>query len=177
MEHAHEASWLRGGRGSGLWPIALVGGLALGVLAIAIGPHRALVQHHAMQAHMAPASADAERPAASARPATVVRPIACERLPNVPGKSITTVLVDFPPGAFTPRHRHPGSVTAYVVSGTIRSQLAGGPPGTFGPGTTWFEPPGAIHLFAENASATDPARVLATFVADDDCGALTIFGD
>ena len=37
------------------------------------------------------------------RPATIVRPISCERLPNVPGKSITTAMVDFPPKGYTPR--------------------------------------------------------------------------
>lgn len=108
------------------------------------------------------------------RPATVVTPVSCEKLPNVPGKSVTTAIVDFPPGAYSPRHRHPGSVMAYVLKGRLRSQLAGEPVGTYGVGQTWFEPPGAIHLFAENASATEPAELLAIFVADDDCGPLTI---
>jgi quercetin dioxygenase-like cupin family protein len=104
----------------------------------------------------------------------VVKPVSCEALPNVPGKSITTTTVDFPPGGYTPAHRHPGSVTAFVIKGTVRSQLAGSPAGTYGPGTTWFEPPGTLHLFAENASATEPAQILATFVADDNCGPLSI---
>ena len=108
------------------------------------------------------------------RPATIVTPLSCEKLPNVPGKSVTTALVEFPPGAYSPRHRHPGSVMAYVLKGRMRSQLAGEPVGTYGVGQTWFEPPGAIHLFAENASATEPAELLAIFVADDDCGPLTI---
>jgi quercetin dioxygenase-like cupin family protein len=112
---------------------------------------------------------------APARPATTVNPLFCEKLPNVPGHSITTALVEFPPNAYTPRHRHPGSVTAFVLSGTLRSQLEGGPVGTFAKGQTWFEPPGAVHLFAENASATEPAQLLAIFVAEDDCGPLTIF--
>lgn len=112
---------------------------------------------------------------AAARPSTVVKVVSCEKLPNVPGKSIVTTIVDFPPSAFTPRHRHPGSVTAFVLKGTLRSQLAGGPPGLFTVGQTWFEPPGTIHLFAENASPTEPAQLLAIFVADDDCGPLTIF--
>jgi len=125
-----------------------------------------------MPAHV---HAQAEAGAApGARPATVVRPLSCEALPHVPGKSITTVTVDFPPGAYTPAHRHPGSVTAYVIRGTVRSQLAGSPAQAYGPGTTWFEPPGALHLFAENASAAEPAQILAVFVADDDCGPLVI---
>ena len=111
---------------------------------------------------------------ASARPATIVKEVACEKLPNVPGKSITTAVVTFPPSAYSPRHRHPGSVMAFVLQGTLRSQLEGGPVGTYTVGETWFEPPGAIHLFAENASTTEAAQLLATFVTDDDCGPLTI---
>ena len=125
--------------------------------------------------HAVHASADAvPAGAAVSRPATNVTPLSCEKLPNVPGKSITTALVQFPPNAHSPRHRHPGSVMAFVIKGIVRSQLEGGPVGTFGAGQTWFEPPGAIHLFAENASATEPAEILAIFVADDDCGPLVI---
>lgn len=108
------------------------------------------------------------------RPATVVTPVSCNSLPNVPGKSVTTAVVDFPANAYTPRHRHPGSVTAVVLKGVVRSQMEGGPAGTYGVGETWFEPPGAIHLFAENPSKSEPAQLLAIFVADDDCGPLTI---
>lgn len=111
---------------------------------------------------------------AQMRPTTTVKPLSCEKLPNVPGKSITTALVEFPPNAYTPRHRHPGSVMAFVLKGTLRSQLEGSPAGTYTAGQTWFEPPGAIHLFAENASASEPAELLAIFIADDDCGPLTI---
>lgn len=127
------------------------------------------MSHHGMAMTAATGGKDASRPA------TVVRPVSCERLPNVPGKSITTVVVDFPPGAFSPRHRHPGSVTAFMLKGRVRSQLDGGPVETFDAGQSWFEPPGTIHDFAENASTTEPASLLAIFVADDDCGPLTIY--
>ena len=126
--------------------------------------------HHALQMSGVESNA-------AARPRAVQHPIACEKLPNVPGKSITTLLVEFPPNAFTPRHRHPGSVTAYVTKGTLRSQLNDGPIGTFGVGGTWFEPPGTIHSMVENPSPTEPAEIMAIFVADSDCGALTIFDD
>ncbi len=108
------------------------------------------------------------------RPATIVRPLSCTPLPELPGKSVTTVLVEFPPGAYTPAHRHPGSVTAFVVSGTLRSQMAGGPPQDFAKGQTWFEPPMSLHLFAENPSPTEPASLLATFIADDGCTRLVL---
>lgn len=126
-----------------------------------------------METHLQMENADADG-AAGARPKTVITPVSCEKLPNVPGKSITTAIVAFPPNGYTPRHRHPGSVSAFVLKGTLRSQLAGSPAGTYTQGQSWFEPPGAVHLFAENASATEPAELLATFIADDDCGPLTI---
>lgn len=111
---------------------------------------------------------------ASSRPATIVKPLSCEPLAHVPGKSVTTALVEFPPGAYTGPHRHPGSVNAFVVSGSIRSQMAGTPAKTYHAGEVWFEPSRALHLFAENASGTEPARLLATFVTDENCGPLVI---
>ena len=101
--------------------------------------------------------------------------ISCEKLPNVPGKSITTTLVDFPPGVVVPSHRHAGSVTAYVLKGTLQSQLNSDPVGTFGPGGNWFEPPGTLHTYVANPSTNEPAQIMAIFVADSDCGKLTIF--
>ncbi len=111
---------------------------------------------------------------AGARPTTTVRPLSCQKLSDMPGKSLTLVLVDYPPNAYTPRHRHPGTVSAFVVKGVLRSQLSGGSVGTYKAGETWFEPPGAIHLFAENTSKTEPAEILATFITDDECGPLVI---
>jgi quercetin dioxygenase-like cupin family protein len=111
---------------------------------------------------------------APSRPATQVRTLACESLPDVPGKSMTTALVVFPPLAYTPAHRHPGSVTAYVISGSITSQMDGTPPKTYAAGSTWFEPAGALHRFAENSSPSDSAELLAVFVTDHECGPLVI---
>lgn len=108
------------------------------------------------------------------RTPTVVKPLSCEPLPNVPGKAIATALVEFPPGAYTGAHRHPGSVSAFVVKGAIRSQMQGAPARTYHAGDVWFEPPWALHLFAENASNSEPATLLATFVVDQTCGTLVI---
>jgi quercetin dioxygenase-like cupin family protein len=156
--------------------LALLGvaAIASGLLGMAVvQSNRATTIAGGMDAHIDMMGADAGEGAA-ARPTTTVRPLSCERLPNVPGHSITTALVEFPPNAYTPRHRHPGSVTAFVIKGALRSQMEGGPAVTYTMGQTWFEAPGAIHSFAENASATEPAELLAIFVAGDDCGPLTI---
>lgn len=112
--------------------------------------------------------------AAAARPGVSTKVISCESLPNVPGKSVTTVMVDFPPMAYSPAHRHPGSVTAIVLEGTVRSQLAGGPVGDYGPGQTFFEPPRTLHMFAENPDPVKPARLVAVFVAEENCGPLVL---
>ncbi len=96
-----------------------------------------------------------------------VEPITSHALPNVPGKRVTIVRVFYGPGGFTRGHRHAGSVTAYVTKGEIRSQLAGGPIETFKVGQSFFEPPGATHLVSANASNTEPAELIAVFVADE----------
>jgi quercetin dioxygenase-like cupin family protein len=114
-----------------------------------------------------PLCAAAVTPADAARPIGISVPISSETLPNVPGKRVTIVRVTYAPGGYTPSHRHAGSVIAYVTTGTIRSQLAGGPVETFKVGESFFEPPGAIHLVSENASSTEPAELLAVFVANE----------
>lgn len=119
----------------------------------------------------APAPAGASE---ASRPVTSSKVLSCEPLPNVPGKSVTTLLVDFPPMAYSPAHRHPGSVTAVILEGTIRSQIAGSPAGDYRFGETFFEPPGALHLFAENPDPVQPARLLAVFVTDENCGPLVL---
>ena len=96
-----------------------------------------------------------------------VEPISSHALPNVPGKRVTIVRVFYRPGGFTRAHRHAGSVTAYVTKGEIRSQLAGGQVDIFQVGQSFFEPPGATHLVSANASNTEPAELIAVFVADE----------
>ena len=97
-----------------------------------------------------------------------VTPVRSEKLPNVPGKSLTAVQVNYAPGGKSASHHHAGSVFAYVLSGSIRSEnSATGPARVYKAGESFFEPPGSEHLVSENASTTEPATLLASFVADD----------
>ncbi|MGH6796107.1 MAG: cupin domain-containing protein, partial [Methylocella sp.] len=50
-------------------------------------------------------------------------------LPNVPGKSIKGVLVEYQPGGSSLAHTHPNSAFIYatVLEGAIRSQVNDGP--------------------------------------------------
>jgi quercetin dioxygenase-like cupin family protein len=92
-----------------------------------------------------------------------------EALSDVPGSKLTAVLVTYAPGGKSPKHHHAGSVFAYVVSGSIRSQnSATGPEKVYRAGESFFEPSGSVHLVSENASATQPASLLAVFVAPSD---------
>lgn len=90
-----------------------------------------------------------------------------EKLAHVAGKTVTVEIVEFPPLAFAPEHHHAGSVTVYVLAGTVRSQIAGQPAMDFHAGQSFFEPAGAVHLFAENPSATEPAKFMAIHIADN----------
>ncbi len=89
-------------------------------------------------------------------------------LPNVPGKSIRGVLVEYAPGGTSPAHLHPKSAFIYatVLEGAIRSQVNGGPVTVYHAGESFSENPGDIHNVSENASTTEPARLLAVFVVD-----------
>jgi quercetin dioxygenase-like cupin family protein len=80
------------------------------------------------------------------------------------GASITVAEVAYPPGGSSARHRHGGFVVAYVLEGTIRSQLSGEPERNFTKGQVFYEPPGSIHAVSRNASETEPARLLAFLV-------------
>jgi quercetin dioxygenase-like cupin family protein len=93
--------------------------------------------------------------------------VASYPLLNVPGKRVTIVRVFYGPGGFTPPHRHAGTVTAYITKGEISSQLGGGPLETFTVGQAFYEPPGSTHVVSANASKTEPAELIAVFVADE----------
>jgi len=97
-----------------------------------------------------------------------VRPIFAAAMPNVPGKTLTAITVEYAPGGKSASHRHAGSafIFAYVLEGEIRSALEGETPRVYKAGETWTEPPAAHHVVSENASATKPAKLLAIVVAD-----------
>jgi quercetin dioxygenase-like cupin family protein len=118
---------------------------------------------------LAPIAAASPLPAVAAEPiGSNASPVFATQLPNVPGKSLSAVVVRYPPGAASPSHHHAGSVFVYVLSGVVRSQVStGGPIKDYKPGETFFEPPGSDHLVSANASTTEPASLLAIFVADD----------
>ena len=106
---------------------------------------------------------------ASPAAAQVVMPVLAADLPNAPGKAMTVLTVTYAPGEKSGSHQHAASGFLYarVLSGHIRSEVAGqGPVRIYSPGEGWTEGPNAHHLVSENASATEPASLLVVFVAD-----------
>jgi quercetin dioxygenase-like cupin family protein len=89
-------------------------------------------------------------------------------LPNVPGKSMRGVLVEYGPGGYNPAHTHAKSAFIYatVVEGEIKSKVNDGAEKVFKTGENWIEVPGDHHLVSANASKTKPAKILAVFVVD-----------
>ena len=97
-------------------------------------------------------------------------------IPNIPGKSILAVVVNYAPGQRSAPHHHAHSafITAYVLEGAVRSQVDDGPVRVYHAGEYFTETPGAHHRVSENASKTEPARMLAIFVLDTGDAPLTV---
>lgn len=115
-------------------------------------------------------------PTALAHDDAKVRQAFAEKLPNLPGNTVTGLVVEYEPGGRSDAHHHAGSVIAYVLTGAIRSQnSATGAVRVYQAGESFFEPAGSVHLVSENASTTEPASLLAIFVAEDGA-TLTTYG-
>jgi len=78
----------------------------------------------------------------------------------------TAVEVSYGPGEASPPHRHPGITIAYVLEGEIRSKVGDEPEKTYTPGQMFLETPGQLHAVSRNASATQPAKLLAILLAE-----------
>ncbi|GGC85760.1 cupin domain-containing protein [Chelatococcus reniformis] len=107
--------------------------------------------------------------------AETVTPKFDQVIPNIPGKSLIVVEVDYAPGAASAPHTHARSafIYAYVVSGEIESKVNDGETRVYKAGESWSEPPNSRHPVSRNASPTRSAKLLAVFVVDTDDKALT----
>jgi quercetin dioxygenase-like cupin family protein len=134
-----------------------------GVVALCI----AVVAPLAAQEHGA---AHAPEPARAGPPILLQAPLA-----DAPGKNLVVVELNFPPNPGSPStaenhprgHRHPGSVYVYVTHGAVRLAVEGGPVQVIEAGGSFFEPVGAHHIIAENASTTEAARMIAVMIVPE----------
>jgi quercetin dioxygenase-like cupin family protein len=104
-----------------------------------------------------------------------VKPVFEHALPNVEGKKMVAVIVSYPPGGKSQAHRHAPSAFIYaqVLSGSIRSQVNDEPVKIYHVGEGFYEMPGSHHVISENASASEPASLLAVFIVDSKDNPLT----
>ncbi|WP_018236328.1 cupin domain-containing protein [Ensifer sp. BR816] len=114
-------------------------------------------------------------PAAAHDLGETVTPHFEKAIPNISGKTLSALVVDYEPGGASLPHDHAKSafIFAYVLSGEIESKVNDGPTQTFRAGESWYEPPGSAHLVSRNASKTKPAKLLAVIVADSNEKELT----
>jgi len=105
-----------------------------------------------------------------------IKPAYSYKAANTPGKSLVALLIEYEPGAKSPPHRHGSAfVVGYVIEGAVRNQVDDEEVKVYHTGESWSEMPGASHKISENASTTEPARLIATFLVDSDYKALVTF--
>jgi quercetin dioxygenase-like cupin family protein len=107
-------------------------------------------------------------PAAAHGVGETVTPHFQQTIPNIPGKSLIALVVDYAPGGASPSHVHAKSafIYGYVLSGEIESQVNDERKRVYRAGESFHETPGSRHPVSRNASKTRPARLLAVFVVD-----------
>ena len=112
--------------------------------------------------------ADAQTQTAATTPASPRQPVLKHDLPNVTLNDweVTVNVVDYEPGRVGAPHRHAGFVLAYVLEGAVIARISGqGEEKTYTAGQMFYEQPGATHEVSNNASKTEPARLLAMIFA------------
>jgi quercetin dioxygenase-like cupin family protein len=100
-------------------------------------------------------------------PPSKVTPLMKQAIPEYPGHEVTMITLDIPPGGGSGAHRHPGHHTfGYVLEGAYKIKVDDGPERILHKGDSFYEAPGALHAVSQNASATEPAKVLAIQLAE-----------
>ena len=102
-----------------------------------------------------------------------VRSLLSRDLAGAPGKELSMITVDYPPGGSDPVHTHNAQAFVYVLEGSIVMQVKGGAPTTLKPGETFYEGPDDVHIVGRNASHTAPAKFLVFLVKDKGAPILT----
>jgi len=87
-------------------------------------------------------------------------------LTDIPGKEVSMLTVEYPPGGSDPVHRHYANAFVYVLEGSVVMQVKGGKEVTLTPGQTFYEGRDDVHVVGRNASTTKPAKMLVLLVKD-----------
>ena len=70
------------------------------------------------------------------------------------------MMVEYPPGASAPPHRHPAVGLCYVLEGTAESQYDGEEKRVFRTGDSYQDSATKTHVYWRNPSATSPLRFI-----------------
>ena len=76
---------------------------------------------------------------------TVKRTVLQQADISVPGREVVTVKAEFPSGAASGRHTHPGDEVTYVLEGTLTLEVEGASGRTVKAGEAFLVPAGKIH--------------------------------
>ena len=93
---------------------------------------------------------------ALASPEAVVTPLFAKDLPELQGKEGVMILVEYPPGATDPIHRHNAHAFVYVLEGSIVMQLRDAAEVTLSPGQTYTRDPTTFTSWAGMQAARGP---------------------
>jgi quercetin dioxygenase-like cupin family protein len=93
-----------------------------------------------------------------------VRSLLAKDLAGVPGREVSLITVEYPPGGSTRAHTHDAQAVLYVLEGSIVMQVEGEAPVTLSPGQTWYEGPTDVHVVSRNASSSMPAKYVVFMV-------------
>lgn len=115
-----------------------------------------------------------QAPVPPQQPAVQTRTVLSHPLPALKADhlSVHVVRVRYAPGQSSQPHSHPCPVIGYVLEGAVRMQVQDpdaahpGPVTVYRAGDSFYEAPNGNHLVSANASQSEPATFLATFVCD-----------
>lgn len=94
------------------------------------------------------------------------KPVASHAITDIPGKTLTSVLLTVTPGNKSNAHMHAGVLYGYVIEGAVCSQITGDAAlKPYRAGDSFFEPAGSQHLAFTNPTGRT-AKILVTQVAD-----------
>ena len=91
-------------------------------------------------------------------PQPIVKQLMLKDVPDVPGKELLMLAVEYPPGAVEHSHRHDAQALVYGIEGSIVMGVRGAREVTLVPGQTFYEGPTDVHTVGRNSSATKPAK-------------------
>ena len=115
---------------------------------------------------VAAGAAAAQQPATPAAPTVTRTPLLTQALPMPGGYVATLVSVELPAGAREGRHRHSGTLVAYVREGALTLDHEGKPTVTYKAGESFSVEPGQVHEGMNKGTTT--TRLVATFVFPKD---------